>query len=264
MKPTHCSSPACSGTAVRCDIAAAGTLHAAPEEFALLRQKPATVTGRPLPAALLKHADEQTVAAVAAVWQALGKSALASADFTDWGVVAAPRYLGRTAMHAAVQRFAAEGAWGISPHLIPHRSLHSISGTLSQALAIHGPNLGVGGGTLGIGEICLSVAAMLDAERLPGIWLVLTGWDPEPRPGSAESDTPARLCDAVALALVAPGTAATDWCLQINGRSHSEGPLLSLGGLRTALDAGVAAAWRLAIGGALELQPVAANHRQAG
>jgi hypothetical protein len=264
LKPTHCSSPACSGTVVRCDVAAVGTLGAAPEQLAPLRLKPGSSDQRTIPPALLKHADEQTVAAVAAIWQALDRSNLATADFTDWGVVAAPRFLGRTAMHTAVQRFAAEGAWGISPHLIPHRSLHSLSGTLSQALAIHGPNFGVGGGLHAIGEICLSVAALLDGDQLPGVWLVMTGWNTEPRPGSTEVNGSAPKCEAVALALVAAGAAQADWCLRITGQGIAEGPVLTLGTLRSALEAGEPAVWRLPAGGGLELERLTAARRLAG
>ena len=43
------------------------------------------------------------------------------ASFTDWGVIGAPRFMGRAAMAQALQKFDQEGAWGISPHLIPHR-----------------------------------------------------------------------------------------------------------------------------------------------
>jgi hypothetical protein len=88
-------------------------------------------------------------------------------------------------MAAALQRFAAEGAWGVSPHLIPHRSRHSISGTVSQALKIHGPNFGVGGGPGGTVEVLLAATALLEGKRLPGVWIVLTCLDPESPPDEA-------------------------------------------------------------------------------
>src|SRR5207244_64037 len=82
-----------------------------------LRQHPGTT----LPANFLKHADEQTVAGVAAVFQAIGAGSLSDVSFTHWGVLAAPRFLARTLLAVTVQRFAVEAAWGISPPLIPPR-----------------------------------------------------------------------------------------------------------------------------------------------
>lgn len=269
MKPSPSLTASDAGTAVRCDLAGFGTVQAAPEQIAALRQKPGGANARPLPPGLLKHADEQTVAAVAAVWQAIHRFDLAATRFTDWGVVAAPRFLGRAAMAAAVQRFAAEGAWGISPHLIPHRSLHSVSGAISQALTIHGPNFGVGGGPDGVSEVFLAVSTLLERERLPGVWVLLTGWDPEPRPGCEPAV--AATCGAVALALTAPGTATTGWRLAIRPAAGAHDPgetePLSLEALRAALvDAAEPPArcvWKLAGGGRLALERGTAATRLA-
>jgi hypothetical protein len=165
--------------------------------------------GEALPPSFLKHADEQTVVGLAAVFQAIHRFGLVGNSFTDWGVLAGPRFLGRACLAVALQRFALEGAWGVSPHLIPHRSLHSISGTVSQALSIHGPNIGVGGGPAGAAETLLAAAALLSDGRLPGVWVVLTGWDPEPviergaygdTPRPAPHTNPINCC-AAALAL---------------------------------------------------------------
>jgi hypothetical protein len=166
------------------------------------RRQPGPIHGDPLPASFLKHADEQTVAGLAAVYTAIHHGELEAIDFSDWGVVAAPRFLGRPAMAAALQRFQAEGAWGVSPHLIPHRSLHSISGTVSQALKIHGPNFGVGGGPGGVAEALLASAAMLEGQKLPGVWLVLTCLDPEQSPDEVGKPADGTYCLGLALALV--------------------------------------------------------------
>jgi hypothetical protein len=177
------------------------------EEFPALRQRPGPAASDPLPASFLKHCDEQTLAGLAAVYRAIGQHGLTATAFTAWGVVAAPRYFGRTAMAQALHRFALEGAWGISPHLVPHRSLHSLSGTLSQALTIHGPNFGVGGGPGGAAEALAMTAAYLAGGDVPGVWLVLTGYEPEliPRepgsPAAPEGVSPPPLCGALALAL---------------------------------------------------------------
>ena len=86
------------------------------------------------------------MAGTAAVFAAIEAMGPARASSRRWGVVAASRYLGRANLAAALRSFKAEGVWGTSPHLIPHFALHSPSGTISLALGLHGPNLGVGGG----------------------------------------------------------------------------------------------------------------------
>lgn len=168
--------------AVCCDVAAHAVVRLSPESLPELRRNLGPVPGEPLPASFLKHADEQTIAGLSAVYRAIDKTGLQATCFHDWGVVAAPRFLGRPTMVAALQRFAAEGAWGVSPHLIPHRSLHSVSGTISQALKIRGPNFGVGGGPGGTVEILLAATALLEGKRLPGVWMVLTCLEPETPP----------------------------------------------------------------------------------
>jgi hypothetical protein len=167
-------------TTVACAVAAFGTMQASGDTLPTLRQTLQLPGGQSLPTAFLKHSDEQTVVGLAAVFQAINRCGLTGTPFTRWAVLAAPRFLGRASLALALQRFVLEGAWGVSPHLIPHRSLHSLSGTVSQALAIHGPNYGVGGGTQAAGEIMLAAAALLCDGQAPGVWLVLTGWHPEP------------------------------------------------------------------------------------
>ena len=198
--------------AVRCAVVGYGAIQATADQLPGLRQNPGPQPGPPLSPSFLKHADEQTVVAMAALFQAIDRHTLAGTCFTDWGVLAAPRYLGRITTVQALQRFAAEGAWGISPHLIPHRTLHAISGTISQALQIHGPNLGVGGGPNADVEVMRVAAAFLTNQDLPGVWVVMTGWNlepilqPHPVPGSQPSPStngyhPVPVCQAVALAL---------------------------------------------------------------
>ena len=184
-----------------CDVAADATARVGVEELPELRRRPGLVCGEPLPASFLKHADEQTVVGLMAVFQAIDRAGLQATCFRDWGVLAAPRFLGRPAMAAALQRFQAEGAWGVSPHLIPHRSLHSISGTVSQALKIHGPNFGVGGGPGAAAEVLLAATAMLEREDLPGVWVVLTCLHPDIAPEASGRPAPGSLLIGMALAL---------------------------------------------------------------
>ncbi len=179
MEPSPTLAPWVAEPAVTWGLAASGTWRAPTNAVAALRQMPGP-RGNPLPNGFLKHADEQTLVGLAAVFQSLRDYHLLDTCFTEWGVLAAPRFLGRACLAVALQRFALEGAWGVSPHLIPHRSLHSLSGTVSQALGIHGPNFGVGGGPDSASEVLLAAAALLAEGQVPGVWVVLTGCDPEP------------------------------------------------------------------------------------
>jgi hypothetical protein len=155
---------------------------------------------------ILKHADAQTVSALAAVFQAIHHYGLSETDITQWGVLAAYTYLGRAALADNLQRLAVEGAWGISPHFIPHHSLHAISGTISQALKIHGPNLGIEANPTGIAEALTVAATFLANDALPGLWLVLTAYEPELIPEDPELHVAGKVtmppCVALALALV--------------------------------------------------------------
>src|SRR5262249_30780400 len=146
-------------------------------------------------------------------------------DFRDWGVIGSPRFLGRAALATALVRYATEGAWGISPHLIPHRSLHALSGTVSQALKIHGPNYGVGGGNEGAAEALLVAGALRADGLLPGLWVVLPGFAPELAPAAplaADAAPPRTDCLGVALALTPPGDGAGGVSLSVRGAGRGD------------------------------------------
>lgn len=260
--------------AVACAVLAAGTLRATADMIPALRQSPGPEVGDPYPTSFLKHADEQTVAGLAAVFRAIHHHGLKQMPFVDWGVVAAPRFLGRATLAVALERFALEGAWGVSPHLIPHRSLHSISGTVSQALGIKGPNFGVGGGPLAADEAFLVAGTLLAENRLPGLWVVLTAWEPEPvlEGPTMKSSAGPRPADsdfvAAALAL-APLSARWQGArldigagpMRRKGETRSPSrparPPFSLVDLVQALSGPGprGAAWRLGCGGEVQFQP---------
>jgi len=236
-----------------------------PEDLAALRLHPKRVLADPLPANFLRHADDQTVAGLAAVFQAIDSQGLAATSFGDWGALAAPRFLGRVTLAHAIQRFVAEGAWGISPHLIPHRSLHALSGTVSQALKLHGPNFGVGGGPDAAAEIVVAAAALIAEGKLPGAWAVFTGWDPEPVPTREGRSSAASVCTAVALALVPARSGHQGMRLRIlagadrsdPGKAAGQGPF-TLEALQTLLanrdEKPMTAVWQLGCGGSLEIE----------
>lgn len=176
-----------------------------------LRRSPGPRCGKPLPTSTLKHADEQTLVVLETVGRAIADFGLAAGvddRFRDWGMLVAPRFLGRVTVGPSVQRYRAEGAWGVSPHLIPHRSLHSVSGTVSQALRAHGPNFGAGGGPGFVGEGLLAGMALLETMNLPGLWLVFSQLDPELPAADAFRTDRRAIFQALALALVPDGEAA--------------------------------------------------------
>jgi hypothetical protein len=152
------------------------------------------------PGHFLKHADEQTVLAVAAVDQAISSTGLSADDFRDWAIIAAPRYIGRLAGTMTLNRFTRGGGPAISPHVIPQHSLHSISGALSILLSSRQPNIGVGGTSDSLVEGLLA-ALTFPETKCAGAWLIATAWDPEPRVDEQAGCMNSPVCHAVALGL---------------------------------------------------------------
>lgn len=273
MEPT----PNISASTACCDVLAHGSVRATAAAVAGLRQKPGPAPSQPLPIGFLKHTDDQTVVGMAAVLRAIANGGLAAHRFTEWGVLAAPRFLGRVALANALERFAVEGAWGVSPHLIPHRSLHAVSGTISQALKIHGPNFGMGGGPGGPLEAVRTATAMVHGDRLPGVWVVLTTWNPEPAAGEV---TPAAdvWCTGLALALTAARPGWNGARLRLVPAERSRGPgemarfgltpeTLHLEGLLSALtvpEMRSSVVWQFDGGGRLELERAEPSKGQSG
>jgi hypothetical protein len=164
---------------VSCDVVAWASVRASAADLPGLRKAPGTLGDQPMANGLLRHVDEQTVVAVAAVLQAVRDSGLEPSSFDRWSVLAAPRFLGRAKFEASFPEYRDEGAWSVSPHLIPGHSLHSPSGTISQALHAHGANLGIGGTPGGEREAFLVAATWLEAGWSEGVWIILTSRDPE-------------------------------------------------------------------------------------
>jgi hypothetical protein len=210
-----------------------------PGDVPALRRKPGPIPegwGR-MPPSLLRNSDEQTIAGTVAVLTAIEVMGRSGGEFESWGVVAASRYLGRANLAAALRSFLAEGVWGTSPHLIPHFALHSASGTISLALGLHGPNLGVGGGLHAEAEGFLAALTWLAAGVVPGVWLVLSGWSPELCPDPRGGTPPAGECRALALALTAMGTSQERpvFRVVIEGEFHRAPAPLDLVGLAESL-----------------------------
>jgi hypothetical protein len=240
-------------------LLAFGAVGADPAALTALRRKPGPGVGEQLSANFLKHADDQTVAGMAAACRAIHDFQVDVASLTNWGVLAAPRHLGRNVMAVALKKFFADGAWNVSPHLIPNQTLHSVSGTVSMALKIHGPNFGVGGGLHSESEGIRAAAALSADRHLPGLWLVLSAWEPEPIPDADGRNTFPTVCHAVALALT-PSAAEShgpQLRLLMSEPAPSHGAPLSVVALADALTnhSQVRHVWTLSPVGWLEYQP---------
>lgn len=182
-----------------------GTARADATAIQAMRKSIPAWAPKDTPGHFLKHADEQTVLAVAAVDQAIQCSGMRPEHYCDWAIIAAPRFIGRIAGTTTLARYSRGGGPSISPHLIPQHSLHSISGALSILLSSRQPNFGVGGtgDSLAEGLLAALTAPLADC---PGVWFVSTAWSPEPviHDDGCQNNP---VCHAVALAL----EAAADW-----------------------------------------------------
>ena len=215
--------PAGAGTetepALAGDVVGHGLFRLLPHNLPAVRKRPGPVPGgwERVSPSLLRYSDEQTVAGVAAVFSAMEGARLEPGRLEPWGVVAASRFLGRANLAQALRSYDTEGVWGISPHLIPHFALHSPSGTISLALGLRGPNLGVGGGLHAAAEGFLAALTWLSTGVVPGVWLVLSGWSPELVPGQPNLE-----CQALALALVAvdPKRGLPTWRVKLGRPTH--------------------------------------------
>jgi hypothetical protein len=171
--------------------------------------------------------------------QAWGKPA---ESFADWAVAAAPRYFGRLGAAAVIARHNVRGAPGVSPLVAPQMSLHSVAAGVSLALNSHGPVTAFGGGVDALSDGLVGGVSLLGGG-VPGVWAVLTAYDPEP---AADGD-PAAVCHGVALALV-PGNAG----VYLERGSAEPSSVAALGRFlendrAAAWDCGLVGGWRMAL-----------------
>ncbi len=209
-------------THTTCAVAAHGVTAARAAELPALRQRLAGAWAATLSAPLLRQADDQCVVALAAVRQARDERARREIRGSDWPVLAAPRFLGRAALAAALERQRLDGPRCVSPHRVTHPAAHTQSGLLSLALQSHGLNLGVGGGPGGESELFLTAATLLRADGAPGVWVVWSAWDTEPVPSPQGEVPPNAVCRAVALALTPDAVGHAGFRLRVvHGRPTS-------------------------------------------
>jgi hypothetical protein len=207
-----------------CAVEAFGVMQVRQDAIPALRKKPGPDVGRTLSPGMLRQADEQTVAAIAAVFQAIHDFGLQDRSFTEWAVVGAPCFPGRSGAITALEKFQRQGARVVSPLLSPYYSLHSASAMLSVGLKSLGPNLGVGGGPGAAADGLLAALTLLLDQALEGVWLVLTAWDPEPIPAAPDSNAGPPACHAAALALTSAAASRTGLRLQYLPSATAEGP----------------------------------------
>lgn len=245
-----------------CPVAAHAAVRATAEMLAQWRRQPPPLTGQPLPASQVKHSEDQTLAALAALHAAIVARGWLGRSFADWGVIAAPNFFGRGGNAHTIQRYAQEGAWGVSPHMIPHQSLHAVSGTVSQLLKIHGPNFGISGAAQACQDAFLIAVGLLADGNVPGLWLLLSGHEREwlpPENGKTIEPARAILCEAVALALV-PGAMSEDGLVlrvgpELNRVGLGDMTLSALVDVLSA-DGPIRGQWRLPGTGWVELETV--------
>lgn len=120
----------------------------------------------------MRHMEDQTVAALEAV--RLARSMDPELTFDNWSVLACPVLPGRATFCDNLKRYAEEGAFAISPQVIPQCSLHSLPGQLSIILGAHGPNLGVGGWPGTEDQVWSTAWAIDKASNPEGHWLIWT------------------------------------------------------------------------------------------
>lgn len=118
----------------------------------------------------MRHMEDQTVAALEAVRTA--RSGSNGVAFDQWAVLGCPILPGRATFSENLGRYAKEGAFAISPQVIPQCSLHSLPGQLSIVLGAHGPNLGVGGWPGTEHQVWSTAWSLEKAVEPEGFWLI--------------------------------------------------------------------------------------------
>ncbi|HEY4234108.1 MAG TPA: hypothetical protein VGM76_11815 [Lacipirellulaceae bacterium] len=215
-------------------IVASGAARMTMPELAALRKESLPNLPVPLSPLLLRHSDEQTLAALAAISKATKSIAMASKDFRDWAIVSSSRSLGRGAFAAVVDKYRSEGPWGVSVQVIPHCTAHAVAGTLSLAIGSHGPCSGTGGREV---DAVLSAASILRQPGWCGAWIVFSAWLPELAIDTSGRPTSDSICMAAAIAVTRQRSACSLGTIRIAApraadlasRDASEGEASSVG-----------------------------------
>ena len=193
-----------------CQIQRGEIVTARLSEIKTLARQPHPAEWPRLPPRFLRHADEQTVVAMAAVLRTLARQGETTGGVTGDAVIAASCRAGQPTAARTMTALERQGPVGVTPHVVPQCSLHSPASAVSVGLGMHGPTIGVGGGPAAIAEGLLAAAtlAMSPGQSPAAIWLLLTGWDDQPGLDAAAVPTTDPVCRGLCLQLrpIAAGT----------------------------------------------------------
>lgn len=250
----------------KCGLASWGVVRIPWDEILQLRTNPGPHEGlSPLPH--LKLADEQTVLGFAAVASAIDRGGLSPTQFGKWGVLSGPRYFGRARIAQIIARFQKLGPRSVAPLGIPTLSQHSIASTISLILGSHGPVFGVSGNPGQLPEVLLDSMSILANHDCPGLWAVMTGFEPEPTPDLTGQVIESTTGFGIAFAVVpGPSTGSLKWISDHTCGDEHRSQTLST--LADQLDQFPDVTFRLGIPqtGYIEIEPgaLSAPLRQAG
>ena len=191
---------ASTASSLECSITSYAITRFSFDEVNALRKQSDNLPGS-LGNSVLRHSDEQTLAALVAVREAIQQFDATPEAFQEWGVVCSSRYLGRSAFAQALTKFAVDGPWNVSVQVVPNRSLHSPASMVGLALGCHGPCVGVGGGLDGETDAWITATSLIDQQALPGMWLVFSGWEPDEHIDVEGNPLTESRCTALVLAL---------------------------------------------------------------
>jgi hypothetical protein len=207
-------------TPLELSIVAGGTARLTVAELAESRKELMKYLPKSLSPQLLRHSDEQTLASLVAISEAIQNANMAKSDFNEWAIVSASRNLGRSAFAAVIDKYRDEGPWGVSVHVIPHCTAHSVAGTISLVLKSHGPCIGVGVGDDLEVDALLSTACILQRPDWFGAWVVFSAWSPELVIDTTGRPTSDSMCLAAAIAVTREWSACSIGRISF-GRPHS-------------------------------------------
>ena len=182
-------------------IIAGGTARMTIPELAKSRKELMQFLPKPLSPQLLRYSDEQTLASLVAISEAIRSVNMTNNDFHDWAIVSSSRSLGRSAFAAVIDKYQDEGPWGVSVHVIPHCTSHSVAGTISLALESHGPCIGAGVAGNDELDALLAAACILRQPDWFGAWIVFSAWSPELAIDKTGRPISESLCLAAAIAV---------------------------------------------------------------
>ena len=156
-----------SAESILISIVASACAQLTVSELAAVRKESLLNFPNPLSPQLLRHSDEQTLAALVALSKIMPKISQEPNHFGDWAVVSCSSNLGRSAFATVIDKYRHEGPWGVSVQVIPHCTAHAVAGTVSLAIGSHGPSISAGSGANGAPRPLCRLARFCDTLTGP-------------------------------------------------------------------------------------------------